>query len=590
MWRDDPATTMVIGWNQVSGANPVVHFDVVDYGLLVPKYAFSQASTNSNMWKGMKNYYARLTGLKPATTYYFVIKDSEGVSVRMSFTTAPATKDARLSIVSGGDSRNNREARRNANILAGKLRPTVILFNGDMTESETDLEWQGWMDDWQYNITPDGHLSPLIVARGNHEQTNESLVNLFDVAAPHVYYTTIFAGGLLRVITLNSLIPVDGDQRIFLENELKSSKEYAWTFAQYHYPMRPHHSAKSEHDKQVANWATLFAKYGVQIAFESDSHVAKLTWPIKPSLAEGSDEGFIRDEARGTIYVGEGCWGAPLRANDDDKTWTRASGSFNHFNWVWVDAAKAVVRTVKTDNAAEVAMVSAKDIFNLPANIDLWTPEGVGTELDVSRKVPASYQAPDEVVMRAAFAVTSFNRLPSGGDINIKWRTQYEQDGMTFELQRSIDAEPFTTVVKLKGKGSDNTENQYSVLDKGCMTTHKGKYIAYRVKCIPPSGAADFYDPQVEAAESESTVYLPDLEPDEHGFVRPTFKITTPGDISIGLYNSRTRQVWSEETPAQKPGQYQRGLDMSDYPIGRYILIVRSNKTVIQRFVIRKRA
>lgn len=85
-------------------------------------------------------------------------------------------------------------------------------------------------------------------------------------------------------------------------------------------------------------------------------------------------QGFVRDDQKGTVYIGEGCWGAPLRAADDDKTWTRDSGSFNHFNWIFVDRDKIEVRTVKVDNAPEVGTLTDDTRFEVPANLDIWMP------------------------------------------------------------------------------------------------------------------------------------------------------------------------------------------------------------------------
>ncbi|MBL0682447.1 T9SS type A sorting domain-containing protein [Aquimarina mytili] len=111
---------------------------------------------------------------------------------------------------------------------------------------------------------------------------------------------------------------------------------------------------------------------------ESDSHVVKRTWPIKPSTGTGSDEGFIRvdNDPKRAVYVGEGCWGAPLRNASDTKNWTRAAGSFNQFKWLWVDQNQIIMRTIKVDNATSVGQVNDNDLFSLPANIDVWNPSG----------------------------------------------------------------------------------------------------------------------------------------------------------------------------------------------------------------------
>ena len=169
MWREDPATTMVIGWNQVSGGKPVLYLDVLDHGQNFEEYATIKQPDRFIQAKGMNNFYVRLWGLRPNTTYYFLIKDDDGVSKRMSFRTAPDNSSEKLSIIAGGDSRNNREARQTANKVVSKLRPNFVMFGGDMTAGDTDREWKEWMDDWQLTFGKDGRIFPIVVTRGNHE-------------------------------------------------------------------------------------------------------------------------------------------------------------------------------------------------------------------------------------------------------------------------------------------------------------------------------------------------------------------------------------------------------------------------------------
>lgn len=373
MWRDNPATTMVIGWDQVTGSNPIFYYDVVDNGQKTDLYKMSKKPDVVLPARGMNNHFVRLNGLKPNTIYYFVIRDNENVSRRFSFKTAP-DKPERISLISGGDSRNFRDARRSANKLVSKLRPHAVLFNGDMTPDDTAGEWKKWLDDWQETIGSDGRIFPVIVARGNHEASNQSLIELFDVPNPNIYYALNMGGNLLHITTLNTMIPANGEQLTWLEKDLQQSNNITWRLIQYHNAMRPHTKTKPEQDNLVANWAPLFLKYKVQLAIESDSHVAKWTYPIRPSNEPGSDEGFIRDDEKGTVYVGEGCWGAPLRDADDDKTWTRNSGSFNQFNWIFVDANKVEVRVVLTDVSANVGQVKDQNIFEPPVGLSLWSP------------------------------------------------------------------------------------------------------------------------------------------------------------------------------------------------------------------------
>lgn len=387
-WRDNPATSMVIAWDQVQGLNPVVYFDVVDQGRNFNAYKLSRKPDRVISAKGMNNHFVRLSGLQPNTTYYFIIKDSEGSTIRYSFRTAPDQPTQRLSIIAGGDSRNHREARKSANSLVAKLRPHFVLFNGDMTVNDSSIEWEEWLKDWQLTIAPDGHITPVLVARGNHESENKTLIDMFDLAHPGNFYALNFGGNLVRIYTLNTLIPAGGEQKNWLENDLKTNgTSVVWKITQYHHAIRPHTAAKTEKDDIYIAWAQLFHEQGVKLAIESDSHVAKWTHPLRPDTGPGSDMGFIRDDATGTVFVGEGCWGAPLRENDDDKSWTRASGSFNHFNWIFIDQEKIEVRSIMTDNAAQVGTVSLNNIFEPPIGLSLWSPAG-GDVIRIYKKKP----------------------------------------------------------------------------------------------------------------------------------------------------------------------------------------------------------
>ena len=384
-WRDDPATSISVGFELYDATSARVVYDTRDYGRDARSYRYSANPARQTEHAGMRNVFVRLTGLEPGTIYYFLVVDETGSSERMIFETPPATPDRPLSIVAGGDSRNNRQTALAANRLVGRLRPHFVLFGGDMTAGDTAREWQAWFDDWQLTTGADGRLTPIVPARGNHERSNQSIDRLFDIPHPDVYYALDFGGGLLRTYTLNTLFPPGGDQLNWLIRDLGAARSM-WKVAQYHHAMRPHTASKPERNELIRLWATQFARFGVDLVCESDAHTVKQTYPIRPSTGPGSSEGFVRDDRRGTVYVGEGCWGAPLRANNDDKAWTQASGRFNQFKWIWVDITQLQVRTVNIDRSAGAAAVNPFARFQLPAGLTLWEPPGVGPVLRINRR------------------------------------------------------------------------------------------------------------------------------------------------------------------------------------------------------------
>lgn len=412
-FREDPSTSIVIAWDQLSGSNPVVHYGTTDNGLNYNLYTNSQNPDRVVSYKGMNNHFARLTGLLPNTAYYFVIRDSEGISDRFWFKTAPSD-NSRLSFIAGGDSRNNRIPRQNANSLVAKLKPHAVLFGGDMTNGDSNSEWIDWFNDWQLTIASDNRMFPIVATRGNHEDSNNSIYNLFDVPSPSVYYAITFGQNLVRTYTLNTEISISGTQTSWLRDDLIANSTTLWKMAQYHKPMRPHTSRKSEGNRVYDNWAKLFYDNNVKLVVECDSHTVKSTWPVRPTSASGNDQGFVRDNEKGTVYVGEGCWGAPLRSNNDEKSWTRNSGRFNQFKWIFVGENKIEVRTVKVDNASQVGTVSNDNTFLPPANLDLWNPSNGSVVTIDNPVVTVDSEAPTTPSNLASSNLT-------GNSVSINW-------------------------------------------------------------------------------------------------------------------------------------------------------------------------
>jgi hypothetical protein len=379
-WRSDPATSMVIGWNQVSGTEPVLYYDTVDHGDKVSAYTFNQAPDRVVDYREMNNHFVRLENLKPDTAYYFLIRDSEGVGRRLWFRTAPATKKP-FTFISGGDSRTNPEPRREGNKLVAKLRPLFVLFGGDYTGSGKPNEWKGWFADWQLTISEDGRIYPIIATHGNHENADLQMMDkLFDTPHLDQYYSFGFAGELMRIWVLNSELEAKAkdkvpEQQAWIESALPRFPDAKWKVATYHRPMRPHTAGKKEGVSRIKAWAQLFYDQGVDLVVESDTHMVKSTYPLRPSTGEGSYESFVRDDAHGVVFIGEGSWGAPKRPATDDKPWTMASDSFYQFKWIQVYPDELFVRTVKFENVDAVESLTEQNLFEEPDNMVFWEPD-----------------------------------------------------------------------------------------------------------------------------------------------------------------------------------------------------------------------
>ncbi|CAA6825809.1 MAG: Unknown protein, partial [uncultured Sulfurovum sp.] len=98
IWNDDPMTTMTIAWNQYKG-QPTLH-----YGLSkeTKEKILPQRTTT---YRGMKNYFTRLSNLQANSQYFFKICTQQNCGETMYFKTAPAHDEA-FTFVAGGDSRS----------------------------------------------------------------------------------------------------------------------------------------------------------------------------------------------------------------------------------------------------------------------------------------------------------------------------------------------------------------------------------------------------------------------------------------------------------------------------------------------------
>ncbi|MEA2067571.1 MAG: hypothetical protein U9P12_00075, partial [Verrucomicrobiota bacterium] len=164
-------------------------------------------------------------------------------------------------------------------------------------------------------------------------------------------------------------------QQAWIESDLPKYPDVQWKIATYHRPMRPHTAHKGEGESRIAAWAGLFHENGVDLVIESDTHMVKRSYPVRPFDGVGSYESFVRDDESGFVFIGEGSWGAPKRPANDDKPWTMASESFHQFKWIQAFPDELLIRSVKFENADSVVPLSDGNLFREPENMVFWEPE-----------------------------------------------------------------------------------------------------------------------------------------------------------------------------------------------------------------------
>ncbi len=399
VWNDDPATNITVAWDQHVVANPVVMYGTEDHGRAFWKYEFSKTEDRVLDKYEMITHFVKLTNLEPDQKYYFVIKDDSGVSDRYWFRTAP-DKPKAFTFIAGGDTKSEDEpleAGRATHRLTAKLRPLFVMFNGDFCSGNGTVpeRWHTWLKDWhELTTTPDGRMIPIFPVHGNHENGDHANLNYIfnapyqDNDSSKIFYSTSFGGDFFHIIALNSSVDEGGRQRDWLEEDLKAHEDFSFKIAGYHKPFWPHTSSKVENQYQYNQWAHLFYDYGLDISMDGDSHMSKITYPLRPDSASvDSFMGYVRDDEKGTMFLGEGSWGAFPRSIDDDKPWTIKSFRGNQIKWIHVFPKEedlpdrmeiyTVVSATYDDNdvqtlyEANVSSLSEDNLFDIPDNITM---------------------------------------------------------------------------------------------------------------------------------------------------------------------------------------------------------------------------
>lgn len=546
-FRDDPSTTIVIGWcDDGTSTNARVHYGTTDHGTNHSLYPNTKSVDRTVSHRGLTHRFARLTNLTPNTYYYFVIKDDQGVSQRMIFKTLPDDPNVPLLFISGGDTRTgvalvefeaseSRPRRQRGNALVAKIRPDFVAFSGDfILTTNVNSQWSDWFSDWQLTLGTNKLLVPLVPVFGNHE-LSEDVEKMFDVPNINAYFALNMGGKLLRFYNLNSEIECDASQINWFNNDLQlystPGNEPYWKFVQYHIPLVPH-GEYSPMNSLISCWAPLFKQYKIRLAMEGHTHVQKVTWPIIPSNAIGSDNGFIRNDTLGTVFFGEGCWGAPLRnlytyhSPQQAFNWTRNQGKFAGFGIVKVTKQKVQIQVVKFHDASDAANVSQVPLnappATIPSGLVYWTPSN-GQIIEIP-----NYNTLSNNAFLNSLNVNNYTLNPSFSSNTYNYAVSLPHNTTTIPTVTATPQHPGATIYITQATNLQGTQNERTTKIRVVAENGTDEKI-YNVEFI--------LSPQPNSLLSSLTVssgtLTPSFQPNTFNYsVTLPFGTTTPPTVS----------------------------------------------------------
>jgi len=168
----------------------------------------------------------------------------------------------------------------------------------------------------------------------------------------------------------------------------------------------------------------------------------------------------------------------------------------------------------------------------------------------------------------------SFNSAYKNNSVILNWQSMYENNFDFYQLEKSIDANQFTTVATIKGKSINGNAADYSFTDASIV---KDKQY-YRLKMVNRDGSFNYS--QVITSSSKSTLEI-SLYPNP---VNNLLIVTHPQLSEIG-----TLQIFNQEGKLVKSATTQKGtaqttVDVESLNKGAYALyfLVNGNSIVLK--------
>jgi serine protease len=402
VWDADPAHQAVIGFSQSNSSE----IATVKYGYSTDESTWIQKSvSNSQNFDGTNftSSFVRLTGLTENSAVYYRVCEGNSCGERLWFKTA-ATDNSAFVMLAGGDTRTGWSTRKLGHQLLAKIRPLFIMHGGDFTSANNASQMKEFFKDWQLTFSNDNingiaykRIYPLVPTHGNHENGDyKTLCRVFGVdynadgvCSSDDTYGAFNISPLLRIYTLNSEYQRSGwstqaaAQANWLTRDLgDNSSNVSWRFAQYHKPFYPHISSKDENPALFAWWANEFYNNAMNLVFESDTHLAKITHAVIPV-----GDTFQVTTSGGTVYAGEGSWGAPVRSTNKSYPWTIDAQSIQQFKIITVSNDAVEIRTAQFDPGASTisAQQRANNATVLPTGVNWWSANGIGEVMTLTR-------------------------------------------------------------------------------------------------------------------------------------------------------------------------------------------------------------
>jgi hypothetical protein len=321
-WMHDPTTTMTVQWHtrESDPLSKVAYRKVGEREWGVKEGVYAKLQVADRLVHTVE-----LDELEPDAEYQFYLVGRKG---EHRFRTLPEFLTRPVKFVVGGDAYVDLSTLRRMNQQIAARSPDFVVVGGDIAYTigrKVAFKGEGWeLDRWRtflkewrsQMVTPEGLLIPILVVVGNHDikatalnQREEHFLfyELFAMEEKGRSYRIFDAGNYLSLFLLDSghSYTISGQQTQWLRETLSARENTPYKMAVYHIAGYPsvYPYLGSVPTEIRAQWAPLFERYHLNVAFEHHNHAYKRSHPIKAD----------RIDPEGVVYMGDGSWGAAPR-------------------------------------------------------------------------------------------------------------------------------------------------------------------------------------------------------------------------------------------------------------------------------------
>ncbi|MFX0138498.1 MAG: purple acid phosphatase family protein, partial [Candidatus Hodarchaeota archaeon] len=333
---NDSSNSMIITWYTAdSASDPRVVYSIdpslIDNKTVIP--------TSKNI-DGTYIYNANLNNLESNKTYYYQVS-SDPVNEReiVSFTTTPLYNSSKIKFMIMGDSRTQREPRREIVQKVNNNFNDINFFihTGDIVEDgRIQSQWNNYFSDVE-NLTKS---IPGYYIEGNHEYTNGYMYDNLPLPSNGLnsYYYN-FSIGPVNFIGLNTErnIPI---QTNWLENVLNKThhnNDTLWNFAYMHQPIFNSISNRPDRSDLITSWCPIFEKYDVDLIFAGHNHYYERSYPMNRLKQYNDSSSYNFKNSSDPMYIITGGAGAPLYVRDTNPSYAPFYNSTYHFVIIEID-------------------------------------------------------------------------------------------------------------------------------------------------------------------------------------------------------------------------------------------------------------